>query len=269
MEPKAPNHFWTKSTKIITSLALTTIILGSGYSYVTATNSKAEANISKTYETPHSKKSASQNNASIISTISSQKAESSAIASSQLASQKASEASSNEAKQQAEEASKNAQSASQAQSEQQSEQNTNTSKVESASSTTTAQAQTTTQNNTQQSKVASTDTSGFNFAGYHFPIAGFSGTGQVPATHYVYQWASDSRWFLIEQGGDAGQVIKANVHMGTAVTVNGRTYHVTDLVGGIPNDGTAGGYYQSHIGQHAIGFQTCDYVGVLTLYFAD
>lgn len=264
MEPKAPTHFWKKSTKIITGLALTTLILGSGYSYVTATSSKAEANVSKNYETPHSKKSASKNNASIISTISSQKAESSAIASSQLASQKASEASSNKAKQEAEEASANAQSAFQAQSEE----NTNTSKVESASSTTT-QAQTTTQNNTQQSQVASTDTSGFNFAGYHFPIASFSGTGQVPATHYVYQWTSDSRWFLIEQGGDAGHVIKANVHMGTAVTVNGRTYHVTDLVGGIPNDGTAGAYYQSHIGQHAIGFQTCDYVGVLTLYFAD
>lgn len=113
------------------------------------------------------------------------------------------------------------------------------------------------------------DTSGFNFGGYHFPIAGFAGTGQVPADNYVYQWASDSRWFLIEQGGNAGHVIKANVGMGSAVTVNGRTYHVTDMVHGISNSGAAYYYYADHIGQHAIGFQTCDSVGVLTLWFAD
>ena len=116
------------------------------------------------------------------------------------------------------------------------------------------------------------DTSGFNFAGYHFPIASFAGTGQVPADNKVYQWASDSRWFLIEQCGMAGHVIKANVGMGSAVTVNGRTYHVTDMVSGLGNvDGNAeaGSYYTSHIGQHAIGFQTCDSVGVLTLWFAD
>lgn len=116
------------------------------------------------------------------------------------------------------------------------------------------------------------DTSGFNFAGYHFPIASFAGTGQVPADNKVYQWASDSRWFLIEQTGMAGHVIKANVGMGSAVTVNGRTYHVTDMVSGLGNvDGNAeaGAYYASHINQHAIGFQTCDSVGVLTLWFAD
>lgn len=113
------------------------------------------------------------------------------------------------------------------------------------------------------------DTSGFNFGNYHFPIAGFSGTGQVPANNFVYQWASDSRWFLIEQGGSAGHVIKANVGMGSAVTVNGRTYHVTDMVRGISNSGAAYNYYATHIGQHAIGFQTCDSVGVLTLWFAD
>lgn len=113
------------------------------------------------------------------------------------------------------------------------------------------------------------DTSGFNFGSYHFPIAGFSGTGQVPANNFVYQWASDSRWFLIEQGGSAGHVIKANVGMGSAVTVNGRTYHVTDMVRGISNSGAAYNYYATHIGQHAIGFQTCDSVGVLTLWFAD
>ena len=113
------------------------------------------------------------------------------------------------------------------------------------------------------------DTSGFNFGSYHFPLAGFAGTGQVPANNFVYQWASDSRWFLIEQGGNAGHVIKANVGMGSAVTVNGRTYHVTDMVSGLSNSGAAYNYYATHINQHAIGFQTCDYVGVLTLWFAD
>lgn len=139
-----------------------------------------------------------------------------------------------------------------------------------------SQNQVSTQPTTQASSTASStvtnavsDTSGFNFGSYHFPIAGFAGTGQVPANNFVYQWASDSRWFLIEQGGNAGHVIKANVGMGSAVTVNGRTYHVTDMVRGISNTGAAYNYYASHIDQHAIGFQTCDSVGVLTLWFAD
>jgi len=77
---------------------------------------------------------------------------------------------------------------------------------------------------------------------------------------------------LIEQGGNAGQVIKANVGMGSEVTVNVRTYHVTDMVSGLSNVGNnrdAGAYYTAHINQHAIGFQTCDSYGVLTLWFAD
>lgn len=139
-----------------------------------------------------------------------------------------------------------------------------------------SQNQSSTQPTTQAPSTASStvtnavaDTSGFNFGSYHFPIAGFAGTGQVPANNFVYQWASDSRWFLIEQGGSAGHVIKANVGMGSAVTVNGRTYHVTDMVSGLSNSGAAYNYYATHINQHAIGFQTCDYVGVLTLWFAD
>lgn len=117
-----------------------------------------------------------------------------------------------------------------------------------------------------------TDTSGFNFGNYHFPIAPFSGTGQVPADNNVYQWTSDSRWFLIEQGGNAGHVIKANVGIGSTVIINHITYHVTDMKSGLlnsPTNSQGHDYYKSHINQHAVGFQTCDSVGVLTEWFAD
>lgn len=117
-----------------------------------------------------------------------------------------------------------------------------------------------------------TDTSGFNFGNYHFPIAPFTGTGQVPADNNVYQWTSDSRWFLIEQGGNAGAVIKANVGIGTEVTINHITYHVTDMKSGLgntPTNSQGHDYYAAHINQHAVGFQTCDSVGVLTEWFAD
>lgn len=126
---------------------------------------------------------------------------------------------------------------------------------------------------TTQSEVTPTsepapDTSGFNMLGQHFPIGSFAGTGHVPADNMVYRWASDSRWFLIEQAGQAGQIVQG-VGMGAPITVDGHTYHVTDIQHGIANNGDAGRYYQAHINQHAIGFQTCDSVGVLTLWFAD
>lgn len=126
---------------------------------------------------------------------------------------------------------------------------------------------------TAQSEVTPTsnpapDTSGFNMLGQHFPIGSFAGTGQVPADNMVYRWASDSRWFLIEQAGQAGQIVQG-VGMGAPITVDGHTYHVTDIQHGIPNNGDAGRYYLAHINQHAIGFQTCDTYGILSLWFAD
>lgn len=112
------------------------------------------------------------------------------------------------------------------------------------------------------------DTSGFNMLGQHFPIGSFAGIGHVPADGMVYRWASDSRWFLIEQAGQAGQIVQG-VGMGAPITVDGHTYHVTDIQHGLANNGVAGAYYASHINQHAIGFQTCDSYGVLSLWFAD
>lgn len=112
------------------------------------------------------------------------------------------------------------------------------------------------------------DTSGFNMLGQHFPIGSFAGTGHVPADGMVYRWTSDSRWFLIEQAGQAGQIVQG-VGMGAPITVDGHTYHVTDIQHGIPNNGDAGRYYLAHINQHAIGFQTCDTYGILSLWFAD
>lgn len=260
------NSFWSKPKKIIITsvvalIAATTVA-------VSINSSKAQTKSETDTRTPHTQSAIAKNNSQIIQTISSQKAaEAAAIESSKIAEQKAAEEAQATAKQQAEESAKAAQASSQAASTQ----TNNVSKVEPSNPapSNNANATNSNANNTQPSQVASTDTSGFNFAGHHFPIASFAGTGQVPANNYVYQWASDSRWFLIEQGGAAGHIIKSYIHMGTPVTVNGRTYHVTDLVGGIRNDGTASAYYQQHIGQHAIGFQTCDSPGVLTLYFAD
>lgn len=117
--------------------------------------------------------------------------------------------------------------------------------------------------------VVTDHSSGFNFGGYHFPIAGFSGSGQVPATQYVYRWTSKSNWYLLEQGGAAGQVVKSSVGIGTAITVDGKTYHVTDIQPGLERTTAATTYMWSHIDQHAIGFQTCDDQTHLTLYFAD
>lgn len=143
---------------------------------------------------------------------------------------------------------------------------------QSVTTTTSANEQITPQLNEKDTEPVNTDKSGFNFGNYHFPIAPFSGNGQVPADNNVYQWTSDSRWFLIEQGGNAGHVIKANVGIGTTVTINNITYHVTDMKSGLintPNNSQAYDYYKTHINQHGVGFQTCDSVGVLTEWFAD
>lgn len=143
---------------------------------------------------------------------------------------------------------------------------------QSVTTTTSASEQITPKLNEKNTEPVNTDKSGFNFGNYHFPIAPFSGTGQVPADNNVYQWTSDSRWFLIEQGGNAGHVIKANVGIGTTVTINNIPYHVTDMKSGLintPTNSQAHDYYKSHINQHGIGFQTCDSVGVLTEWFAD
>lgn len=141
---------------------------------------------------------------------------------------------------------------------------------EKASSTTTTNNNSVEINNTPASTTNNEDhSSGFNFGGYHFPLAGFSGSGQVPATQYVYRWSSRSNWYLLEQGGSAGQVVKSSVGMGTAITVDGKTYHVTDIQSGLDRTTAATSYMWSHIDQHAIGFQTCDDATHLTLYFAD
>lgn len=143
---------------------------------------------------------------------------------------------------------------------------------QSVTTTTSASEQITPKLNEKDTEPINTDKSGFNFGNYHFPIAPFSGTGQVPADNNVYQWTSDSRWFLIEQGSNAGHVIKANVGIGTEVIINNIPYHVTDMKSGLgntPTNSQGHDYYASHINQHAVGFQTCDSVGVLTEWFAD
>ena len=145
-----------------------------------------------------------------------------------------------------------------------------TTDVSQVAPTTVAESQSTSETTTvdEPTPAPVVDTSGFNMLGQHFPIGSFAGTGHVPADGMVYRWTADSRWFLIEQAGQAGQIVQ-NVGMGAPITVDGRTYHVTDIQHGLANNGVAGAYYVSHINQHAIGFQTCDAYGVLSLWFAD
>ena len=52
-------------------------------------------------------------------------------------------------------------------------------------------------------------TDGFNFNGYHYDIASFSGSGYVPQwTPYIYQWTSKPNHYLVEMMSDAGSAIR-------------------------------------------------------------
>lgn len=119
----------------------------------------------------------------------------------------------------------------------------------------------------QQSQAA--DTSGFNYLGYHYELSSFSGSGQVPADNYVYQWTSLPNHYLIERFGSAGGTIQG-VGVGTEVTINGNTYTVFSKQSGVSNDENA---YNLLVSKGAaITFQTCDGPGpnsTLTLWWAN
>lgn len=115
-------------------------------------------------------------------------------------------------------------------------------------------------------------TDGFNFNGYHFDVAWFSGSGQVPADSYIYRWSADPSHYLVEMMGTAGGVIR-ELYVGSQIVIDGQRYTIFNMQSGVPNDENA--YYNMKSVGAAITFQTCDYqVGAngrynLTIWYAN
>lgn len=124
--------------------------------------------------------------------------------------------------------------------------------------------------NTDTTSAPAQTTSGFNVNGHHFDIGSFSGTGLVP-TDKVYQWSSFSGWYLIDINSVAARYT-SSLGVGSPVTVNGRTYHVTRVLYNQPNNGATLSTVKSMLGSNAIGWQTCNserYLSNLNLWFAN
>lgn len=124
--------------------------------------------------------------------------------------------------------------------------------------------------NTATTNAPAQTTSGFNVNGHHFDIGSFSGTGLVPADK-VYQWSSLGGWYLIDINSVAAGYA-GSLGVGSAVTVNGRTYHVTHVLYNQPNNSTTLGTVQSMLGSNAIGWQICNsegHMSNLNLWFAN
>ena len=115
-------------------------------------------------------------------------------------------------------------------------------------------------------------TDGFNFNGYHFDVAWFSGSGQVPADSYVYRWSTDPSHYLVEMMGVAGGVIR-ELHVGSQIVIDGQRYTISHMQSGVANDDNA--YYNMKDVGAALTFQTCDYqIGAngrynLTIWYAN
>lgn len=119
---------------------------------------------------------------------------------------------------------------------------------------------------------AASQTDGFNFHGYHFPLSSFSGDGKVPQnTPYIYRWTDFPTHYLIERISPAGNVIRT-VEVGDKVTVNNQTYTVTHILRNVEND-----YYAvDNLFRYPskITFQTCEAArgkngkSLLTIWFA-
>ena len=135
---------------------------------------------------------------------------------------------------------------------------------------TTVAASTTPAKNTDTTRAPAQTTSGFNVNGHHFDIGSFSGTGLVP-TDKVYQWSSLSGWYLIDINSVAARYT-SSLGVGSPVTVNGHTYHVTQVLYNQPNNGATLSTVKSMLGSNAIGWQTCNserYLSNLNLWFAN
>lgn len=124
--------------------------------------------------------------------------------------------------------------------------------------------------NTATTSAPAQTTSGFNVNGHHFDIGSFSGTGLVPSDK-VYQWSSLGSWYLIDINSVAAGYAGA-LGVGSAVTVNGCTYHVTHVLYNQPNNSATLGTVKSMLGSNAIGWQICNsegHMSNLNLWFAN
>lgn len=141
---------------------------------------------------------------------------------------------------------------------------------QSAQQSTTVATQTKPAANTATASTPTQTNSGFNVNGHHFDIGSFSGTGLVPSDK-VYQWSSLGGWYLIDINSVAAGYA-GSLGVGSAVTVNGRTYHVTHVLYNQPNNSATLGTVQSMLGSNAIGWQICNsegHMSNLNLWFAN
>lgn len=109
-------------------------------------------------------------------------------------------------------------------------------------------------------------TSGFNFSGHHFNIGSYSGSGQVP-TDTVYAWADLANWYLMDIRSAPASLL-STLSVGSPVTVNGHTYHITEIEHNMSHDESNA---TNGLARNAIGWQVCEtysYNSPLTLYFA-
>lgn len=129
----------------------------------------------------------------------------------------------------------------------------------------------TTQAQSQSQSQQSAQTSGFCLNGHSYPIRSFSGTGSVPADGNVYAWTSLPNYYLFEMMGAAHSQL-GSLHVGSEVVINGRVFHVSEIMYGVKNDGTGLEVVSNKLAQHSAGWQTCEqacYNSTLTVWFAD
>lgn len=116
--------------------------------------------------------------------------------------------------------------------------------------------------------VARTD--GFNFNGNHYDIGSFSGTGSVPASSLVYQWADYTAHLhiLVERLSVPGGTIR-QLSIGSKLTINGNTYTIFNERSGVVNNSDA--YASLSNGNPAVTIQVCDTAdpnSTLTIWYA-
>lgn len=148
------------------------------------------------------------------------------------------------------------------------QQKQNQSTVETNQSITTSSVEATPNNETPVQPVARTD--GFNFNGNHYDIGSFSGTGQVPASSLVYQWADYTAHLhiLVERLSVPGGTIR-QLGIGSKLTINGNTYTIFNERNGVVNNSDA--YASLSNGNPTVTIQVCDSAdpnSTLTLWYA-
>lgn len=120
---------------------------------------------------------------------------------------------------------------------------------------TTNSGETTPTKETSVQPIARTD--GFNFNGHHYDIGTFSGTGHVPASSLVYQWADYTAHLhiLVERFSIPGGKIR-ELAVGSKLTINGHTYTIFNERNGVANNSDA--YASLSNGNPAVTIQVCD-----------